>query len=261
MRETKLLIWARILSRCGACAPRASLPLEICLGQFSKLKTVVSFLPTIPFNVHFLPLPRGTPRGVIIIIRFRVSSRFAIPSAAIFFLLHYAFVFRILLLIAKYANHRLSSIFPAFLRYTVLLSLRPSLPPYTSPHSLSSPFCFYIRQFYSFFFSRGTQPILLFYIVFSRISALPSNPALPSLARCHFFFISFSPRQASLYLPTYLPTTARICMRESNLGCYGKHNVQRERERWRNVNQLCRVHPLVKPKLSGFIAPICLAVL
>lgn len=61
-----------------------------------------------------------------------------------------------------------------------------------------------------------------------RISILPSTNRDSPPTHC-WFFISFSPPCTKLL---YLPT-ARIYMRESNLGCYGKHNVQKERERGR----------------------------
>lgn len=64
----------------------------------------------------------------------------------------------------------------------------------------SSPFCFYIRQFHSFFFSRHGQSFLCC-IVFSHpgFFLLPAAVSLPPILP---LFISFSPpRTKHLYLP------------------------------------------------------------
>lgn len=95
--------------------------------------------------------------------------------------------------------------------FSLSLSLRPSSILYTSPHSLSSPFCFYIRQFHIFFFSRHTANPSSFILCFR---AHLGSSLLPSLSTPFWFsspiyghfFISFSLRLApSFSLPTYPP--------------------------------------------------------
>lgn len=63
----------------------------------------------------------------------------------------------------------------------------------------SSAFCFYIRQFHIFFFSRHSQSFSATSCF--RVSILPFTNRGSSPSHCHFYFVFSAARQASLYLP------------------------------------------------------------
>lgn len=201
-------------------------------------------------------LPRSSPlRRIIIRFCAGVFSRLVIPPGAIFFL-HYIFA-------SSFAfGHKVLYYYIGFLiSFSFFTTLRFAVPTPNLSRALlstliifSSAFCFCVRQFYIFFFSRYSQSFSSTSCF--RVSILPFTNRGSSPSRCRFYFVFSAARQASLYLPRVSVWENRILPRK--IQC-----VERERKiaRWQNVNQLCRVHPLVKPKLSGFIAPICLAAL
>lgn len=151
-----------------------------------------------------------------------------IPLGAIFFFspLHFRISHRCSFSVAKYAT--ISFLISSSFFHTTLFCC-----PYAHPLSCTSLHTHYflvcvllLYPSIPYFLFLAAQPILLFYIVFSRLDSSFYQPRFISLPLP--FLFRFLCRAPSFSLPT-----ARICMRESNLGCYGKHNVRERRERER----------------------------
>lgn len=255
LRETKMLVSVRTCLERASVRDRLPVLARIPSRNLLRAAQKSAFISLTRRRSFAYISSLQFPALWIIIFPFASSQILLQPRTSYFCRLHYVLVFRIVSPWSRSALLRawfLILLLPFCFHATLFRCLYAYPLSFTSPYSLSFPLRFVsaTRQFDIFFFSQHGQSF--FSSLYFRISALPPTDHL-SLPR--LFFISFYTLHAKLL---YLPT-ARICMRESNLGRYGKHIVQRER--WRNVNQLCRVHPLVKPKPSGFIAPICLAVL